>query len=91
MFKGKHFIFFMVAKVNGEKISKVDKNTMVCRSGNPINMNIVTSECDFDKSVSYPYQFTLLVANTEHGAAGEGKFELLIYSTDQNMLAKELE
>lgn len=72
LFRGKHYIFFMVSKINGKKIERVDKSTLLCRSGNPINMNIITSECDFDKSVSYPYSFTMMVANSEHGDAGEG-------------------
>jgi hypothetical protein len=63
MFRGKHSIFFMVSKVAGKRITKVDKATLVCRSGAPINLNIITSECDFDKSVSYPYKFSLLIAN----------------------------
>lgn len=82
MFKGKHNIFFMVSKNNGKRITKVDKTTMVCRSGNPINLNIITSECDFDKSVSYPYKFTIMIANSEHGKDGEGDFEFAIYATD---------
>lgn len=90
MFRGKHSMFFMVAKVGGKRITKVDKNTMLCRSGAPINLNIITSECDFDKSVRYPYKFTLLIANAEHGETGEGKFESLIYATDPNIVVKEL-
>ena len=90
MFKGKHAIFFMVAKNNGKRITKVDKNTMVCKSGNPVNLNIVTAECDFDKSVSYPYTFTLMIANAENGAEGEGEFEIALYATDPNIKVVEL-
>ena len=90
MFRGKHAIFFMVSKVNGKRITKVDKTTMVARSGNPINLNIVTAECDFDKSVSYPYKFTLLIANSERGKTGEGAFEFSVYATDPKLSVKEL-
>jgi hypothetical protein len=91
MFRGKHSIFFMVSKVGGKRINKVDKDTLLCRSGAPINLNIITSECDFDKSVSYPYKFTLMVANAEHGKdGGEGKFEVLFYTTDSNFTIREL-
>jgi hypothetical protein len=51
---------------------------------------MVSSECDFDKSVSYPYKFTLLVANTSHGIEGEGTFEITVYSTDAKMQLKPL-
>lgn len=57
----------MVSKVGGKHITKVDKATLLIKSGNPINLNIITSECDFDKSVKYPYKFTLMVANTDNG------------------------
>lgn len=90
MFRGKHAIFFMVSKVNGKRITKVDKTTMVARSGNPINLNIVTAECDFDRSVSYPYKFTILLATAERGKAGEGDFEFSIYATDPKITVKEL-
>jgi hypothetical protein len=71
-FKGKHSIFFMISKNNGKRIAKLEKDLILTKSGNPINLNIITSECHFDSSISYPYTFTLLVANTEHGAPGEG-------------------
>ena len=90
MFRGKHSIFFMVAKNGGKRITKVDKQTMVCRSGNPINLNIITAECDFDKSVSYPYKFTLLVANAENGKDGEGNFDVTVYATDENIKIESL-
>jgi hypothetical protein len=80
----------MVSKNNGKLITKVDKDAILTRSGNPINLNIVSSECEFDKSVNYPYTFTLLVANTGHGAEGEGNFEVSIYSTDATMDIKPL-
>ena len=90
MFRGKHALFFMVSKNNGKRITKVDKETMVMRSGNPINLNIITGECDFDKSVKYPYKFTLLIANAERGKPGEGDFEFGVYATDSNVQVKEI-
>ena len=90
MFKGKHSIYFMVSKTNGKRITKVDKTTMVCKSGNPVNLNIVTFECDFDKTVTYPYKFTLMIANTERGTVGEGGFEFSVYATDPNIMVESL-
>lgn len=90
MFKGKHSIFFMVSKVNGKRIKEVDKTTLVSKSGNPINLNVVTAECDFDKSVTYPYKFTLMLANLSKGKDGEGEFEFSVYATDPNLKVEKL-
>ena len=75
----------MVSKMNGRRITKVDKTTMVMKSGNPVNLNIITGECDFDKTVTYPYRFTILVANAEHGPVGEGAFEFSVFATDSKI------
>lgn len=80
----------MVSKNDGKRIKKLDKDAILCRSGNPINLMTVTSECQFDKIVSYPYTFSLLVANGEHGAEGEGAFEVKVYSTDKAMKVQPL-
>jgi len=87
-FKGKNSIFFMLSKNNGKRINKVDKDLIVTRSGNPINLATVTAECIFDKQVSYPYTFSLIVATSTHGS--EGSFEVVIYSNDNKMEVKEL-
>ncbi len=81
---------FIVCKVDGKRITKMDRTKIVAMSGNPINLNIITSECDFDKSVSYPYNFTLLIANAQHGAAGEGEFEFGVYAMDPSLQVEEL-
>ena len=75
----------MICKNEGKLIKKLDKDTIVCRSGNPINLVEVTSECQFDTNVSYPYTFSLLVANAAHGPEGEGTFDLKVCSTDMAM------
>lgn len=62
----------------------------MAKSGNPVNLNIITAECDFDKSVSYPYKFTLMIANAENGDEGCGKFEFAVYATDPNIKVEEL-
>lgn len=84
-FKGKQSIFFMICKNDGKLIKKLDKETIVCRSGNPINLVEITAECQFDNNISYPYTFSLLVANAAHGPEGEGSFEVKVYSTDMAM------
>jgi hypothetical protein len=81
-FKGKNAIFFMVCKNDGKLVSKLDKDTIVCRSGNPINLVTVSAECTFDTTNSYPYTFSLLLATAAHGPEGEGTFEVKVYSND---------
>lgn len=78
----------MVSKNEGKRIKSVVKEKIVARSGNPINLNIVSSQCVFDNKISYPYSFSLLVANTSHGPEGEGEFDITVYSTDQKMEVK---
>lgn len=89
-FKGKQQIFFIVQKSKGKPITKIDKELTLTSSGAPTNLMIVSAECDFDKTVSYPYTFTILIANMEHGAKGEGSFDLTVYSTDTAMVLKQL-
>jgi len=84
MFKGKQQMFFMVSKEKGKHILKNNKLTMVCNSGGPINLNIVTAECDFDRTVSYPYSFTLMIANMNHGPQGFGTFKFSVFTTNND-------
>ena len=37
---------------------------------------------EFDNSVSYPYQYTLVVASHPKGPGGEGKYELTVFAQD---------
>ena len=89
-FKGKQSIFFMLCKNDGKRIVKLDIQSLVVRSGNPINLMSVSNDFQFDTSVSYPYTFSLLVANTNHGPPGEGEFEVTVYSTDKAMTVEEM-
>jgi hypothetical protein len=84
-FKGKLSIFFMLSKNDGKRIKKVDTDLIVTRSCNPVNLMTISNDCSFDTSVDYPYTFSLLVANTSKGPAGEGEFEVTVYSTDSKM------
>jgi hypothetical protein len=84
-FKGKNNIFFMVSMNNGKRVVKLDKDSILARSGNPTNLATITSEADFDSSLTYPQRFTLLVATTAKGKEGEGTFEVKVFSTDPNM------
>lgn len=88
MFRGKHNIMFMVSRNGGERITRVDKKKLVIMSGPPINLNTITAEIRFDKSVSYPYTYTLLAANTEQRPEGEGEFELDVFSPNEIKLTE---
>lgn len=79
MFKGKHYIMYLVQKSTGGKIERMDRKEILGMSGKPINLNIVSNEIEFTKAHTYPLTVTLLAANTENGPEGEGKFELKIF------------
>jgi len=42
----------------------------------PVNRALQPLEVHFPPALSYPYTFTAIVANTEHGEDGEGGFSL---------------
>ena len=90
MFKGKQTIFFMMNKLAGQKIKTIDKGSEVCRSGAPINLNLISTQCEFPKNLSYPYEFTVLVANMNKGREGEGTFTLGVYAQDKSLSLSEL-
>jgi len=53
-------------KLNGGALagtSQLSKQNVVAKSG-VTNLLVNTAECDFDRSVSYPYKFTLAATNT---------------------------
>ena len=49
-FKGKQNICFVVCSNKGKRVSKMDKDGIVARSGNPTNLATVSSEVLFDTS-----------------------------------------
>jgi hypothetical protein len=42
-------------------------------------------EVDFEQSLRYPYTFTAVVANMNHGEEGEGNYSLQVFSKDDAM------
>lgn len=80
----------MLTKNSGKRVMKVDTESIVVRSGNPTNLMSVSNDFEFDNTVNYPYTFTLLIANAEHGSAGEGNFEVTVYSTDPEMAVSQM-
>ena len=57
----------------------MDRKTILGMSGQPINLNIVSSEIILTNKLTFPFTATLLTSNSEHGKEGEGKYELRIY------------
>ncbi len=80
-FKGKLPIMFLLTKNKGKRIIKLQRNMIIGQSGNPTNLKTITAEIPLDKSVSYPYTFSLMVASALAGQRGESKFSIKIYST----------
>lgn len=79
MFKGKHMIMFFASNIGGRVIERMDRNVIIGMSGQPTNLNVISSEIILSNKLTYPFTATLLASNSEHGKAGEGKFELRIY------------
>jgi hypothetical protein len=79
MFKGKHFIMWLIQRTGGGLIKKMNRKAILGMSGQPINLNIVSAEVTFPKTLSYPQKVTLLAANTKHGKEGEAKFAIKIH------------
>ena len=80
MFKGKHYIFFMVQNIGGKKIKRMDRKAILGMSGQPTNLNVISSEINLTKKLSFPVRVTLLAANTKNGKDGEAKFAFKVYA-----------
>jgi hypothetical protein len=88
MFKGKHFIMFFVQNTGGGKIMRMDRKAILGMSGKPTNLNIISNEIMLTNKQSFPLTVTLLVANTKHGAEGEGKFEVKVFCMSKFTMKK---
>ena len=92
-YKGKHSVYFVVCKIGGKMIETMDDlsnaNTVV-KSPSPAKSLIQQSECDFDKSVSYPYKFTMMVTTSETIINGEGGYGMKIFCDDPNLKIRRL-
>jgi len=81
MFRGKRPIMFMVQKNGGKRINSTSLDLLCGNSGAPTDLITISSEINLDVP-TYPYTFSLMVANTMNGAEGEGKYKLDIYCTE---------
>ena len=84
-------MFFVVCKTDGKIIKMPTKANTVCRSGPVSQLVTHTSEIEFDKSVSYPYKFTMLVANNKTVEDGRGRFSVTVCAkSDQDFELKRI-
>lgn len=72
---------FMVQKNGGKRITSTAADLLVGTSGSPIDLLTVSTQISLDAS-SYPYTFTLMVASSNSGPEGEGRYQLNIYCTE---------
>jgi len=75
---------------NGAVIDYTDFKKKTIGKKGPRNAPMQHLEVEFPNNLRYPYTFTALVANTEHGRAGEGHFSLQVFSKDLDMAVEKL-
>lgn len=90
MFKGKQFIYFLLANNKGQRVKKISGDITVCNSGKPTDLITVTNEVFLDSTYSFPTTFSLMVSTTKGGDEGKGSFILKVYSTDANFKLEEM-
>lgn len=88
-FKGKNFIGWMVARLQGKVMAKLDKRALMTKAGIS-DLKILSQEIEFDEKVSYPYSFTIVCGSRYAGPKGEGGFELKVYGRDPNIKIEKL-
>jgi len=88
-FKGKNFVGWMVAKLQGKPMAKLDKRAIMAKAG-ITDLKVLSQEIEFDTKVSYPYVFTILCGSRFAGVKGEGEFELKVYTRDERMRLEKL-
>jgi len=62
---------------------------MVGKMG-PSAIALNTTEVKFSPDLVYPYDFTVMVANMNHGEKGYGSFILQVYAKDKNIKLQRL-
>ena len=82
----------LVMQANNGKLVKDINNKQIPRILllGPNSFPIQAKEITFPSNLSYPYTFSFIVANMNHGPEGEGKFSVQLFSQDNNMDVKKL-
>jgi hypothetical protein len=71
----KQYGYLNMQAIDGKAVSRPDKNKQLGVIG-PRNSTVQAIEVDFSSKYSYPYTFTFMVSNMEHGKKGEGGFQV---------------
>jgi hypothetical protein len=87
--EGKNKIAFMVSREQGGKITKISRENIVGKGGIS-NLAVINAMIEFDNTVSYPYNYSILCASAKAGVEGEGTFTLTVFAQDKAMTLKEL-
>jgi hypothetical protein len=78
----------MINKDEGRRIKKIDRIVNVAKS-KISDAIVISQQVTFDKTVNYPYTFTMACGSRTPGPEGEGKFILTVFSRDKNFNLKE--
>ena len=79
--RAKNYIFFMVQKNDGRRMTSNAANKLSGTSGAPINSTSISGQVELVAD-SYPYTFSLMVSAYEQGC--EGSYQLTMYCDDLN-------
>ena len=79
----------MVSREQGGKITKISRENIVGKGGIS-NLAVINAMIEFDNTVSYPYNYSILCASAKAGVEGEGTFTLTVFTQDKAMTLKEL-
>lgn len=77
----KQYIYFNMQALDGKLITRPNKSKQLGYSG-PKNEVVSAVEVDFTGEHNYPYTFTFIVANMNHGPEGEGGYRVQMYLKD---------
>lgn len=88
-FRGKNFIGWMVARLQGRVMAKLEKRAVMTMS-KVSDLKVLSQEIEFDEKVTYPYTFTIVCGSRLAGVKGEGDFELKVYTRDNRMKLESL-
>lgn len=84
-----HAYLNMQHNSNGKLISEQRRKQQLCSMG-PRNHPLQSKEIAFPDDLSYPYTFSVLVANMKNGQEGFGNFSVQVFSRDPKMKAAKL-
>jgi len=79
----------MASREQGKLLTKIQKSNIIMKAG-ITDLKTLSAEIDFDSKVDYPYTFTIVCGSQNAGPAGEGEFELKVYTRDTTMKLEKL-